>query len=467
MLTLQDTHNYQRQAINFLIAHPRAMLWLFLGAGKTMVSLTVISHLIRHGVIRAAMVFGPLRVVQSAWEREAAKWEHLQHLRFGRILGTAQQRMAGLQADADIYLCNYDNLKWLSLQLQHYFIQQGTLLPFDYLTLDEITRMKNYETERMRAMLPLLPYFTWRSGLTGTPVSRGYYDLFGQYLCLDNGERLGTSTQIYTDNWFEQVGYGGYSYQPTEAGKRAIEGRIADITLDMPQDEYLKLPELIVDDIYVELSPRHRRQYDALERDFFTDLDNGAEVLVAHEAGKVNKLLQFANGAVYTDTETKTWEKVHDEKLNALESIVEEAGGEPILLAYAYRTDALRIMQRFPFARNLTDMTDGQFNQALDDWGEGKLRLLIGHPGSMGHGVDGLQVRGNIAVWYGLNHSLELTQQLNGRLHRQGQGRPVRCYRIMARDTWDEIQRDNLSGHYQDQKTLREAVGAYRERRGL
>jgi len=471
MRRLADLHGYQLRAVNHQIEHPRNFLWLFMGAGKTVVTLTTIAHLIKHGAIRAALVCAPLRVAQSVWAQEAQKWEHLRHLRFSLIHGGGPiDRMRALTRPADVYLINYEGIVWLAAQLRHYYVGRGTLLPFDMLVLDESSRMKNVDTKRMEAFLgegtdSLLPYFTYRTGLTGTPASNGLEDLFGQFLVVDNGERLGTSLNSYLSTHFTAEGYGGYKHQVTPNGERFIHERVSDIVLEMNQDEYNRLPDMIVNDIYVDLKPEHRVQYEQLERDLFTELDNGVELEVLNEAAKTNKCLQYSNGAAYTNTETREWHPVHDAKLDALEDILEEAGGEPVLVAYNYRPDAARIMKRFPYAKNITGMSGAEFTQTLSDWKAGKVRLLLGHPASMGHGVDGLQDRGNILVWFGLNWSLELYLQFNARLQRQGQGRPVVCHRILTNDTLDDAVKVALAVKDTIQTDLRAAVDQYRKQK--
>ena len=450
------------RAINHVVQHPSSMLWIDTGLGKTVVAETAFAHLQAHNYVRAALVLGPLRVVQSVWHAEAAKWEQLKHLRFSLIHGnSAQDRMRGLTRPADIYLMNYENLPWLLVQLKHYYIDRGTLLPFDFLIADEIPKLKNYETKRMEAIIPMLPFFKYRTGLTGTPSSNGLEDLFGQYLVLDNGARLGMNYGMYLSNYFKKADQNGYKYEATPEGASYIYRQVSDITLNLRAADYLELPKTVINDIYVDMPRKYRKQYEELEMLMFTELENGAILEVNDPGARTNKCLQFSNGAVYTDTETKAWEPVHDLKLDALEDIVEEAGGEPILVAYNYKPDAKRIMARFPYAKNLTGMSRDEFLQTLADWNEGKIRLLLGHPASMGHGVDGLQKRGHICVWFGLNWSLEYYMQLNARLDRQGQERSVIIHRIMCRGTADELVRDSLEIKGETQEGLRSAVDLY------
>lgn len=467
MLHPADFHDYQVRAIQHMLTNPRSFLWLFMGAGKTPITLTVVSHLRAHNVIRAALVLGPLRVVQSVWRQEAAKWSHLRHLKFSLIHGTPRERMRALTVPADVYLCNYENLVWLATQLKHYYINRGTLLPFDFLALDESSRMKSVETKRMEAIIPLLPYFNWRTGLTGTPASNGLEDLFGQFLVVDDGRRLGQNHDNFIKSFFQAADRNGYRNEVTPEGEAYIHRAVADIVLEMNQDDYLQLPPFITNDIYVDLKPEHRQQYDEFERDLFTELDNGIELEVLNAAAKSNKCLQYSNGSVITNTETGEWHPVHDAKLEALDDIIEEAGGHPVLVAYNYRADAARIMKRYRYAENLSGVTGERFNDILDRWARGEIRLLIGHPASMGHGVDRLQSAGHILVWFGLNWSLELTQQFNARLHRQGQEHQVVCHRILTRDTLDDAVAMSLADKHHTQASLRAAVDAYRKKRGM
>lgn len=464
LLAKKNLHDYQRTAINFQVNNPRSMLWQFMGAGKTIVTLTTAGHLIGHGYNRAMLVLAPLRVVQSVWEKEARKWEHTQDLTFSYITGKPDQRMSGLFKPADIYLTNYENLQWLSAQLRAYFIDRGIPMPFDMLVCDEISKLKNIdETVRGEALLPLLDGFTWRTGLTGTPAPNGYIDLHGQYRVIDDGVRLGVSKEAYTNAYFKTCGHMGYSFEIAAESNRIIEANISDITLEMAEEDYLTLPDFMVYDLHAQMPPKARKQYLQMEADMFAEIDDGADLEVTSEVSKINKLLQMANGAAYVDPETREWVKLHDAKLDVLEDILEEAAGQPVLLGYNFRTDAERICKRFKFAVNLNALNAKEFNQAISDFAAGRIRLLIGHPASMGHGTDGLQYGGSILVWFGLPWSLEYYLQLNKRLHRQGQGKPVTCYRILCPDTMDEAVSIKLTMKDDTQKSLRAAVGAYRK----
>jgi len=333
--------------------------------------------------------------------------------------------------------------------------------------LDESTKMKRPDTKRMAAILPYLKYFRYRIGLTGSPATNGLEDVWGQFLCIDSGYRLGADFSAFIANYFEKGGFGGYKNTPTSHGEAQIHQRISDIVLQLRTEDYQKLPPVIERKVEIELPEKARKMYDDLELKFWTELDNGQELEINSPSALINKLLQMANGSVYTNTELKTWEAVHNAKLDALDEIIEEAAGDPVLVAYRYRPDAERIMEKYPFAVNLTGLSERDFNQTLEDWKAGKIRLLLGHPASVGHGVDGLQKGGKILVWFGRNWSLELTLQMRARLERQGQTEPLTIHTIHAKETADDLVEMNLAVNEQTQDTLREAVDMYRKQRGL
>lgn len=454
------------------LANQRNMLFLFMGSGKTAITLTTINHLQQHGVISGALICGPLRVVQSVWEKEARKWQHLEHLTFSLIHGTPAERIHAVFKKANIHLINYEGLSWLRVQLEHYLLSRGLPLPWQFLVLDESSKVKNTMSQRVGALVnnvngwpSIVSNFPWRTGLTGTPAPNGLIDLHGQYRCIDDGQRLGRNISDYRGNYFKSSGFGGYSY--TCESPDTIHQAIADITLEMSQEDYLTLPDFIVQDVSLDLPEKARVQYDQLEKEFFIEFDDGGELEVDNAAARINKLIQFSNGHLYVDPVTREWKRVHDLKLDALEDIIEEAAGSPILLGYIFRTDAMRIQQRFKYAVNLTGMNGDEFNQAISDFAAGKIKLLMGHPASMGHGTDGLQFGSSILVWFGIPWGLELYQQLNKRLHRQGQGEPVRAYRILCNQTMDQAVSMALEVKDATQSGLREAVKQYREVRGL
>lgn len=463
MRPITDLREYQRKAINHQCSHPPSALWLEMGIGKTIVTLTSIDHLIKQGFLRAVIVVAPIRVCSLVWRKEATKWAHTSHLTFSLMVGNRDQRTRGLLKKADIYLMNYEGLKWLGEVLHTYYISKGLPIPFDGIVFDEISMMKNSTTLRVKSIMRVLHHFKWTTGLTGTPASNGVTDLHGQYLVLDGGRRLGKSkTQFNTEFCRKE----GFRQVLCHDGEARIKNAIGDITLEMSAADYNPLPDLIVNDVMVELPPRCRELYDQMEKDLFIQLDSGTEIELFNQASLTNKCLQFSNGALYPTPGLPLWEVIHDEKLDALEEIIGEAGGKPVLCSYAYRSDAARIMERFKDLDpiNLTGCrSEKSLQAAMHRWTTGDCRLMIGHPASMGHGIDGLQTGGNILVWFGLTWSLGQYDQFNARIRRQGQGMPVICHRIMTINTLDQAQELSLVGKGDVQVSLKKAIKQYRE----
>lgn len=499
LLSPNQLHIYQKQAVYHMLFNPFSMLWLQTGLGKTPVTLTAIVDRMRAGHVQKTLIFGPLRVIQSVWAREARKWEHTKHLRFSVMHGALEKRRRALFADADVYLCNYEGMNWLAEELEHYYISQGKPLPFQMVVYDEITKLKNSTSKRVAggkrdvtdkwgATTPIkvigwrkiMESFEYRVGLTGSPASNGYLDLHGQFLVIDGGARLGPYVTHFKDSYFTSD-YSGWKYTPTATGQKLIEEKIADITIKMDAKEHLPdMPECVTRDVLVELPPKARKIYDKMEAEMFAALDSGTEVEVFNKASVSGKCLQIANGSVYTGgiatftpgqdlgakIDKNAWEKIHDEKLKALEDIIDEAGGNPVLVAYAYKPDAARIMEKFKALKpvNLTATPSSQTEAIIDKWNSGKIKLLIGHPASMGHGIDGLQDSGSIAVWFGPNWSYELYTQFCARIDRQGQKRPVSIIRILADNTVDLAVIDALEAKRDGEEGLKSAIQAYRNR---
>lgn len=464
MLTPDLLHDYQKKAVNFQCTHPNSMLWLDMGLGKTVITLTSVAHLINTGFLRGVVIVAPIRVVRLVWRQEAAKWENTKNLRFSMVTGTRDQRTRALLRPADVYLINYDCLGWLAETLQTYFVKKDKPLPFNGVVWDEISKCKNSATNRVKAVKKILDKFDWTTGLTGTPASNGYKDLHGQFLVVDKGQRLGVSKTAFRTRFYRKVG--PYKEVPYEDTEDTIKKLIGDITLEMSAEDYNPLPDLIVNNIEIEMPDDLRTKYDKMEREFFLQLDSGKEVEMFNQASLTNKCLQFSNGAMYPVAGMPLWEPIHDLKLDALEEIIDEAQGSPVLCSYAYRSDAARIMEKFKHLDpiNLTDCkSESALLNAMHRWKTNDCALMIGHPASMGHGIDGLQKNGHILVWFGLNWSLDLYEQMNARVRRQGQGVPVICHRIMCQDTLDQAQALALDEKATTQQGLRNAVKQYRE----
>ena len=464
MLTPDLLHGYQQKAVNFQCTHPNSMLWLDMGLGKTVITLTSIAHLIRTQFLKGVIIVAPIRVIRLVWRQEAAKWEHTKHLRFSMVTGTKDQRTRALLRPADVYMINYENLGWLAETLQTYFVKKDKPMPFNGVVWDEISKCKNSATNRVKAVKKILDKFDWTTGLTGTPASNGYKDLHGQFLVVDKGQRLGVSKTAFRTRFYRKVGpYKEVAYEDTED---TIKKLIGDITLEMSAEDYNPLPDLIMNNIEIEMPDDLRTKYEKMEREFFLQLDSGKEVEMFNQASLTNKCLQFSNGAMYPVAGMPLWEPIHDLKLDALEEIIDEAQGSPVLCSYAYRSDAARIMEKFKHLDpiNLTDCkSESALLNAMHRWKTNDCALMIGHPASMGHGIDGLQKNGHILVWFGLNWSLDLYEQMNARVRRQGQGVPVICHRIMCQDTLDQAQALALDEKATTQQGLRNAVKQYRE----
>ncbi len=468
MLTPDLLHDYQKRAVNFQCSSPTTMLWLDMGLGKTSITLTSVAHLIATGFLTGVVIVAPIRVIRLVWRQEALKWTHTKHLTFSLLTGTKDQRTRALLRPANICLVNYENLGWLAETLATYFISKNRPLPFNGLVWDEISKCKNSNTQRVKATKKILPHFVWTTGLTGTPASNGYKDLHGQYLVVDKGLRLGTSKTAFRQRFYRKEG--PHREVPFDGAEDEIKQLIGDITLEMSAADYNPLPDMVVNDVSIELPENLRALYNRMEKELFIQLDSGKEVEMFNQAALTNKCLQFSNGAMYPVAGMPLWEPIHDLKLEALEEIIDEAQGQQVLCAYAYRSDAERIMERFKALRpvNLTECkSEAALQNAMARWASGDCLLLIGHPASMGHGIDGLQKRGHIIVWYGLNWSLDLYDQMNARIRRQGQGAPVICHRLMVLETLDQAQAMALDEKAQTQAGLRNAVKQYRLTRGI
>lgn len=485
-LSPKQLHDYQRQCIMHQLTHDESMLWLQMGLGKTPITLTTIVDRMRAGQVQKTLVFGPLRVINSVWAREARKWSHTQHLRFSVIHGTKDKRSRLLFADADIYLINYENMNWLAETLDHYYISQDRPLPFQMIVYDEVSKVKNSTSLRMAGgnrdrkrkdrrggtvetkvhftgWRKIIPHIKYRTGLTGTPASNGYIDLHGQYLAVDGGKRLGEFITHYRDSYFTSD-YMGWKYSPTDIGKKFIESRISDITIKMDTADYLDLPKSNTVNMMIDLPPKAMRAYREIEAELFTRLDNGSEIELFNKSSVSNKCLQFCNGSPYLNALSHEYTELHDAKLEALEDVLEEAGGAPVLCSYTFKADAERIMKKFKKLKpvNLTATAAKHTESVIDKWNSGEIKLLIGHPASMGHGVDGLQESGSIIVWFGLNWNLEYYEQMCGRLDRQGQKNSVSIIRILCRDTIDLAVADSIERKTDDQIGLKAAIQRYR-----
>ena len=418
-------HDYQRYAAEFIITHPISALLLDMGLGKTSITLTAINDLLFDSFeIHKVLVVAPLRVARDTWSAEIEKWEHLKNLRYSVVTGTAQERISALCIPADIYIINRETVQWL-------VEESGLIFDFDMAVIDELSSFKNHQSKRFRAFMKVRPKMKRIVGLTGTPASNGLMDLFAEFKLLDMGERLGRLIGQYRNAYFQPDKRNGmviYSYKPLPNAERQIYDKISDITISMKAADHLKMPELISSEYTVQLSENEKEKYDRLKKDLiFSTEDN--EVTAANAASLSNKLSQMANGAVYSDDESVI--EIHDRKLDALEDIIESMNGKPLLVAYWFKHDLERIRKQF-------DVREIKSSDDISDWNSGKIPVALIHPASAGHGLN-LQSGGSTLVWFGLTWSLELYQQTNARLWRQGQtADTVVIQHIIVKGTIDE-----------------------------
>ena len=406
MLTRQLMHSYQNEMVAYMNAHVKSMIWAFLGSGKTLTTLTSIVDRMEHGQVKKTLIVAPLRVCYAVWGQEAKKWEHTKHLTFSIIHGTPEQRRQAFFKEADIYLVNYEGLVWLTDMLMKYYPDK---LPYEMAVYDEVSCLKSSESVRMKKTskkeawnkkldLPILdekgkPTFIikkgWRNicdkfdftiGLTGTPSSNGYADLFGQYLVVDGGVRLFSFISHFRDAYFRNSKT-GFGYEVTNIGKEHIERKISDITLSMNDaSKYLDLPKVTVKDMFVELPKKYKEEYKRLEKDMYLALDSGTEVEVFNKAALSNKCLQYACGSVYTDLEGGH-EHIHDTKFEALDEVMEEAAGSPVLVLYNFTISADVMMKRYKKYKpiNLTKSPARETSNIVKKWNEGKTRMIVAH----------------------------------------------------------------------------------------
>ena len=445
-------HDYQKYATEFIESHPIAAVILQMGLGKTVCTLTAIEHLMYDTFeVSKVLIVAPLRVAKVTWSDEIDKWDHLSHLTYSVAVGSEKERLSALKKKADLYMINRENLQWLI---------EKSGLPFDYdmVVLDELSSFKSWQSKRFRAFMKVRPKVQRVVGLTGTPSSNGLMDLFAEFKCLDMGERLGRFITQYRNSFFIPDRMNGqvvYSYKPRPFSEEEIYRRIGDITISMKALDHLKMPELIENRYPVYMDDGEKQQYESMKKDLILPYLENEAITAANAAALSGKLCQMANGAVYSDEGSVA--HIHDRKLDALEDIIEAAQG-PILLCYWFKHDLERITRKLDelkveYARISSD-------GSIRMWNEGKFQVGLIHPASAGHGLN-LQAGGNHIVWFGLTWSLELLEQTNARLWRQGQrAETVVVQYLVTAGTIDERILDAISKKEQDQNALIDAVKA-------
>ena len=435
-------HNYQKYAIDYIINNPLAMLFLDMGLGKTVITLTAINTLIYDRFeVNKVLVIAPIRVAKNTWPDEIKKWPHLSYLTYAVAVGDVKQRKKALEENADITIINRENVSWL-------INESGYEFDYDMLVIDEISSFKNPSSLRFKALRKVRPFIDRVVGLTGTPTSNGLLDLWSQFYLIDKGQRLGKFVTHYRNRFFDYNPY-THTYTPLKHAKRDIFKRIDDITVSMKAIDLLEMPEQVIIEKVVDMDSNSRKLYGQLKDDQILQLGD-AIIDSVNAAVLSNKLIQMANGNVYD--EDKNTIHLHEAKLDGLEDIIEQANGQSLLVAYWFKSDLDAIKSRFPQAREIKTSED------IKDWNEGKISLALMHPASAGHGLN-LQKGGHILVWYSLIWSLELYQQTNGRLYRQGQSNnSVTIVHILCRDTIDAQVYDSLHNKNRTQADLINAV---------
>lgn len=456
MLKESDLHNYQKACAEHIITHPYCGVFLDMGLGKTVSTLTAINYLMFDYLeINSVLVIAPKRVAESVWQEEAEQWEHLKHLRFSKIIGTVKQRLQALYTKADIYVISRDNVAWLCA------LYGGGKLPFDMVVSDELSSFKSYKSERFKALRGARPYFKRFVGLTGTPAPNGLIDLWPQIYLMDRGARLEKTISRYREKYFRPGKTNGhiiYSYNLMNDSEELIHKKIEDICISMKAEDYLKMPLRTDNYIKLRMPESLKKQYDDFEKNKVLDLINHktndfAEINVINAAALSNKLLQFANGAIYD--EEKNVHAIHNIKLEALKEIIDDANGQSVLVAWTYQFDRDRIKDYL----KKYEPRELKTSQDVSDWNAGKVQVMLAHPASAGHGLN-LQAGGNIVIWYGQTWSLELYQQFNARLYRQGQRNCVTVHHLILEGTHDEDVVHALRAKDKKQNALMESIKA-------
>lgn len=439
-------HNYQNYAKDFILAHKVSALFLDCGLGKTITTLTAINELMYDSFeISKVLIIAPLRVAQSTWKEEIEKWDHLNLLRYSIAVGDEKERLKALKQNSDIYIINRENVDWL-------VTKSGIDFNFNMLIIDELSSFKSHTSKRFKSLLKIRPYFERVVGLTGTPSSNGLMDLWAEFRVLDLGERLGRYITHYRNEYFlpdKRNGAVIFSYKPQPNAEERIYRRLVDMTISMKSTEYLKMPELILNELEINLDEEDQIKYKKFKKEMVMTIQE-KEIDAINAASLSNKLIQLANGSIYD--EDKKFYEVHNKKLDKLEEIIESANGKPVLVAYWFKADKERIEKRFK-VREIKTADD------IKHWNKGMIDLALIHPASAGHGLN-LQSGGSTLVWFSLTWSLELYQQTNARLYRQGQKDTVVIHHLITKNTIDEDIIKSLKRKDKTQEALMKAVKA-------
>ena len=448
MLKENQMYAYQRRGVDFIKEKKKCLLFLDMGLGKTTTTLTAMSHLLADFDVFRVLVVAPLRVANTVWKQEAAKWEHLQHLSIGIATGSEIDRIRTILAGHQITVINRENIPWL--------VARGDW-DFDAVVIDESTSFKSHKSQRFKAMKSVMSKVTHMVELTGTPSPQGMQDLWSQLYLVDGGERLGRNITSFMGRFYQRSGFQGYGYTINDGAADNIRSRIQDVCLTMTSEDYLTLPDVLYSYETVQLPESAKKEYKKLKKEMLITLENEKDIMAPSASALNNKLLQMCNGAIYD--ENGAWHEIHDAKIQALKELLEDNPNENVLVAYNFKSDLMRLQAAFPEAVALDKK-----GLAVDQWNEGKIKMLLAHPASAGHGLN-MQFGGSTLIYFGLTWSLEYYLQFNKRLHRQGQKSNVRIIHLVVEGGVDEAvvkalteknatqQRliDNLKTYYKEQ----------------
>jgi len=447
-----EPHEYQKKAVKFLVENGSGQLWLDPGLGKTSITLQAIKILKAAKAVTKVLVLAPLRPAYAVWPVEISKWDNFADLSVSVLHGPNKDKT--LFDKADIHVMNFEGLQWLSKTLN------GKKFPYDMLVVDEISYLKNTRTERFKSLSPFLDKFKRRFGLTGSPASNGLLDIFGPQLVIDRGATFGRFITHFRTNYFYQTGYGGYTWTLKPESEDKIHGLLADKVLRMKAEDYLDLPELMLNRVYVELPKAARKLYKELEDKLLIEFDSD-QVTASTAAVAVGKCQQLANGAIYMDGLERQVKNVHDEKLDAVVELVTGLNGKPCLIGYHFRHDLERLQKLFPDAPFIgSGVKDKDLTGIIDKWNNGDYPVLLAHPQSAGHGLN-LQGTGHAVIWFSNTWSLEIYDQFIRRLWRQGQRNNIVVHQIIAKDTIDEAIVTAIGSKDKTQQALMNAVRDY------
>lgn len=441
-------HEYQKYCVNKILNTKNLGLFLDMGLGKTLISLTAIKELMYNRFsVNKVLIIAPKKVAEATWQNEIEKWDDLKLLRYSTVLGSEKQRIKALNTPADIYIINRDNVVWLVDLYQNAW-------PFDMVICDEFSSFKNHQAKRFKALASIKPHIKKLVGLTGTPSPNGLLDLWAQVFLLDSGQRLSPSFYSFRNAYFEGD-YMGYSYKPRLFTEKTITDKISDICISMKADDYLELPECVENIIPVVLSPKAEKAYKSMERDAVLEIENADDIDAASAAALSTKLLQLANGAIYD--EYKNYHEIHDCKIEAFMETLEQLQGKNVLVFYNFKHDYERLEAALKKAK--INFRKLETKEDQKDWNDGKIRVLLTHPASSAYGLN-LQEGGNHVIWFGLNWNYELYTQANKRLHRQGQKEKVIIHHLVTKGTRDEDVMDALKQKEDVQEYVLESLKA-------